>query len=131
MTGNSARSANTRHLLGIGMNSKGLPMSLFTVNSWVTGDLMLSAANTELLLERMELDSGHPIIDAVLESAISLCRKEIRTLLASRDVALRNFSGKNVLANQSLEVLSEVSIDLDKRLTELEAAIATPYRASR
>lgn len=47
---------NTRHLLTIGFDTKGVPNSIFTVNSWVTGDLMLSALTTATLLEEMAID---------------------------------------------------------------------------
>jgi len=126
MAGNPGRPAHTRHLLGIGIDAKGIPINLFTVNSWVTGDWMLSAANTEKLLERMHLATGHSLIDAVLESVITLCRGEIRDLLAARDAALRNFAGADPLANRSLEMLSAVELDLDRRLVELGASTTTP-----
>ncbi len=122
MTGNPTRSSDTRHLLAIGLDSKGIPVSLFTVNSWVTGDLMLGAANTGKLLAAMKLETGHPVIDAVLESVIALFQREISDLAGARDRTLRNARGPDILADRSLEVLSETRIDLDRRLAELELA---------
>lgn len=116
LTGHPRKRADTRHLLAIGMDAKGVPVSLFTVNSWVTGDLMLSAANTERLLARMRLNTGHPDIDAVLESVVALCLAEIRQLLAARDAALSRAPARGVLANRGLEVLSEIALDLDRKL---------------
>ena len=118
LTGHPRKRVRTRHLLAIGMDAKGVPISLFTVNSWVTGDLMLSAATTERLLTRMRLNTGHPDIDAVLESVVALYAAEIRQLLAARDAALSRGPPRGVLANRGLEVLSETAIDLDRNLED-------------
>lgn len=118
-TGNPSEHVNTRHLLTIGLDAKGVPISLLTVNSWVTGDLMLSAANTEWLLAQMHLDTGHPEIDAVLESVITLCADEIRQMLTARDVALSAKPPRDVLDDRGLEVLSETTIELDRKLAAI------------
>lgn len=105
--------ANTRHLLSIGLNANGLPISLFTVNSWVTGDRMLSADLTKELVLAMRLRTRNPVVDAVIESVIALCAQNIDTLLIQRDQTLTQWSRPGVLEDQRLEVLSEVPIDLD------------------
>ena len=79
---------STRHLLSIGLDAKAIPMSLFTVNSWVTGDLMLSASNTALLLAQMTLDTGNEDVDAVIECIVKLYRDEILDILTKRDALL-------------------------------------------
>lgn len=107
---------NTRHLLGIGFDAKGVATSLFTVNSWVTGDLMLSAPGTAALLDRLSLDTGHKDVDAVIECVVRLCRTEIRTLLQARDALLLSQRRPGLLRDEGLEVLSEVTIDLDRKL---------------
>jgi len=100
----------TRHLLAIGFDAKGLPVSFFTVNSWVTGDLMLSAPLTLQLLSTMTLDTGHGEVDAVLESTIHLCMPDIEELLSGRDQALERRAGDGKLEDNGLELLSELSI---------------------
>ena len=106
----------TRHLLCIGFDAKGLPSSLFTVNSWVTGDLMLSAATTAHLIAQLTLSTGNADVDAVVTSVVGLYRKEIRVLLDARDKQLFDFQGKKVLADTSLEVLSALAIHIDEKL---------------
>lgn len=118
-TGNPCRQVNTRHLLSIGIDAKGVPISLFTVNSWVTGDLMLSAPHTERLLAQMALDTGYPEIDAVLESVIALYPGEIHQVLSMRDSVLSIKSARDVLSDKNLEVLSEMDIDLDRKLISI------------
>ena len=58
LTGRPGDAVSTRHLIAIGLNAKGVPISLFTVNSWVTGDLMLSRRLTMELLQGMRLNTG-------------------------------------------------------------------------
>lgn len=107
---------NTRHLLAVGFDAKGLPVSMFTVNSWVTGDRMLSAGLTAELLDGVRLSTGYPHVDAVLESLIALYRPEIRALLAQRDQRFSAWDGADVLSDESLEVVSELRIDVDAKL---------------
>ncbi|MGD9693852.1 MAG: hypothetical protein AB7P21_19495 [Lautropia sp.] len=122
LEGGPLKRGNTRHLLAIGFDAKGLPTSLFTVNSWVTGDSMLSASSTAALLDQLALNTGHPNVDAVVQSVIRLYAGEIRGLLEERDRTLFSFAGGEVLADESLEILSELSLDLDGKLAGEPAA---------
>ena len=109
---------STRHLLCIGFDAKGIPISLFTVNSWVTGDLMLSAPTTLTLLDRITLNTGHAEVDAVIVDVVKLCRAEIRSVLEARDHLLMAKRKPGILRDESLEVLSERPINLDGKLAE-------------
>src|SRR5258708_26561158 len=99
------------------MNPVGVAISLFTVNRWVTGDLLLSRSSTLVLLESMELNTGYPTIDAVLTTLSQLYRPEIRFLMSRRDAALRARAaqGPGTLDDTPLEVLSGVYLHLDQR----------------
>lgn len=127
LCGNPAAKPQTRHLLAIGFNAKGLPISLFTVNSWVTGDLMLGANLTLELLSSMALDSGYSEVDAVIESVVRLCAPQLQALMQRRDNALRSHPAPGKLQDEALELLSEVRIDLDARLLALSAASQTRH----
>lgn len=107
---------NTRHLLTLGFDAKGIPKTLFTVNSWVTGDLMLSAETTAHLLAAMRLDTGNAHIDGVIECVVKLCSEEIRSLLDARDQTLLSRQAPGLLQDEGLELLSEMAIDLDAKL---------------
>ncbi|HEX5394544.1 MAG TPA: hypothetical protein VFW68_14775 [Rhodocyclaceae bacterium] len=111
--------ANTRHLLCIGFDAKGIPNTLFTVNSWVTGDLMLSAETTADILSRLSLNTGHPEVDGVIECVVRLCQSEIKSLLEARDQRLFGWKFPGVLGDQKLELLSELPIDMDGKLAAL------------
>ena len=116
LLGHPEHCCNTRHLLCVGFDAKGLPTSLFTVNSWVTGDLMLSAQTTADLLSQLTLSTGNAHVDAVMESVFRLYSKEIRALLDARDACLFGSPSCKVLADESLEVLSELEINVDEKL---------------
>lgn len=122
LCGNPSATPTTRHLLTIGLDAKGLPISLFTVNSWVTGDLMLGADLTLELLAAMTLDTGYPEFDAVIESVVRLCAPELLVLMQRRDDALRAHRAPDKLHDETLELLSEIRIDLDAKLAALSAA---------
>lgn len=117
--GGPQRDADTRHALAIGFDAKGLATSLFTVNSWVTGDRMLSARTTATLLEGIALDTGHTCVDTVIASIVQLYADEIGELLRARDARLFAFEGKKPLASRSMEILSEIDIDVDGKLAAL------------
>lgn len=113
----------TRHLLTIGFDAKGLPISLFTVNSWVTGDLMLGRDLTLNLLERMILNTGHDALDTVITAVVQLCRDELRELLTRRDATLAEHTGTDKLHDQEMELLSEIPIDLDNKLRSVTGSL--------
>lgn len=116
LTGEPAANENTRHLLTIGFDAKGIPTTLFTVNSWVTGDRMLSAELTVELLAGIKLDTGCKAVDAVIKSLVRLYIQEIRQLLEQRDRTLFAWRGNNVLSDEKLELLSEIAINVDTKL---------------
>ncbi len=130
-----AQTAKTRHLIAIGMSPVGVPTTLFTVNRWVTGDLPLSGTATRLLLAKLRLSTGYPVIDTVLTALVRLHAPEIRALLAERDRALLVCAsrGPGVLDDRSLEVLSSRTLDVDRRLAAVRrrCAIETPRNSRR
>ena len=116
--------ASTRHLLCIGVNPVGLPISLFAVNRWVTGDSLLSGTVTQLLLRELRLDTGYPTIDGWMMALIRLYAPEIRSLIVQRDRNLRQRAalGPGTFDDPTLEVLSDCALDVDQRI----AAVSLP-----
>ena len=66
----------------------------------------------------MRLDTGHAAIDEVLTSLVQLHRHELLVLMAHRDEALKRHDATDKLADERLEKLSELHLDLDARLAE-------------
>lgn len=111
----TARSANTSHLLSIGFDGKGLPTSLFMVGGSVTGDLVLSAASTVHLIDGMRLETGYSDIDAVVFAVIRLYDPELRGLVRERDAQIAELKEES----NTREILSFAAIDLDARVREV------------
>lgn len=124
--GTRHRAAKTRHLLAIGLNPVGVPISLFTVNRWVTGDLPLAGDTTIALLEVLRLDTGYSVLDTVIQSILGLYRAEIRNLITERDAALlaRAARGAGALEDRTLEVPAFLRLDVDRRLADVLRAHA-------
>jgi hypothetical protein len=121
--GVEADEPGNRHLLGIGIDARGLPSRLFTVNSWVTGSTLLSAQASAALLADMRLATGFSLIDRVLCAISAIYGPEIRRLLESRDAALLRALSDDPKSTSkpSLEVLSELPVDAEDKLRQLES----------
>ena len=115
--------SKTRHLLAIGLSPVGVPISLFTTNRWVTGDQLLSSKSSLRLLQSISMDTGNKGIDQLICSLLRLFQPKLATLFRKRDRTLfaRARRGPGALEDESVEVLSEIPIDLDR-------AIATARR---
>lgn len=77
---------------------------------------MLRAANTASLLEQMTLNTGNEDVDAVIECVVKLYTDEIRDLMEKRDELLYQKRAPGILSDESLEVLSEIVINVDEKL---------------
>ena len=129
LAGAAPEESGTRHLLGVSLDAKGVPLSLFALDSSATGDAMLSVGGTLRALRAMKLDTGFLEIDRVLESVVALFDEDLQELLERRDEALRT-RGRGAGSEPGADVLSAISIDLDSRL---EAALRAtrPTRRQR
>lgn len=111
--------SKTRHLLAISLNPVGVPISVFTTNRWVTGDQLLTSEGSLRLLQSMTLDTGNTLIDRLICSLIHLNRSELISLFRQRDRTLfaRAKHGPGTIDDESVEVLSEFSVDLDRAIS--------------
>ncbi len=116
---------NVASLLCIGLDAKGVPTSLFTVNRWVTGGHLLSADATMDLLTTFHVDTpGLAPLNQWLSAMLGLFRPQLLDLLQQRDQHLqawaeRTRDGVDLLDDESLEVLSATAIDVDQQLAQL------------
>lgn len=103
------------HLLGIGLDPRGLPLSLFSVNRWVADDAWLPAAATLSLLEGFSLSASDadPRLSRWLEHFLRFYEPLIGPLLLQRDRALEALDGSldEALEDRTLEIPSQVGID--------------------
>lgn len=108
------RSAPT-HLLAIGLDPRGLPVSLFTVHRRVSGGPWFDAATTLAMVRRFHAAARgeHAASCRWLNGFLRMYAPLIGELLAARDVALP-------MADEQHEVLSQVRIDWGRDLEALE-----------
>jgi hypothetical protein len=103
------------HLLAIGLDPKGLPISLFTVNRWVANDAWLPAQDTYALVRSFSLvnSDADPDIIAWLEHFLHFYSLSIQSMLLDRDRALQEREGslEQVLEDRDLEIPSQLFID--------------------
>ncbi|MDE2428869.1 MAG: hypothetical protein KGM99_09085 [Burkholderiales bacterium] len=124
LNGEQPAHANTIHLLCVALDAKGVPTALFTVNRWVTGDHLLSAATTLRLLFSFSVHTQHELrINKWLTALLALFRPQIEQLLMERDKALRKLAEKrrksDLLEDESVELLSSIPIDIDLQINWL------------
>ena len=107
--------ADLTHLLAIGLDPRGLPLSLFTVNRWVANDAWLPAQLTCHLLERFSLAASEADrhTSGWLEQLIRFYAPTIQSLLLERDRTLEDREGslEQALEDRDLEIPSQLTID--------------------
>ena len=117
------------HIVAISMDRKGFPIKLFTTNRWVTGEVWYTADDVCRLLEYFNMDHAQPSwpVNLWLTNMVILFRPQIRQLIHARDEAVAEWRMKHddagVFENRDLEVTAEFSIDVDRQLLAVQAAL--------
>ncbi len=109
------------HLVAISMAESGWPRALFTVNGWAIGDAWASPDTLKQFIRRFRIGPGRG--PAPLVSFINLMFKavgcEMERLQDEKEHALRAYRaahpGEDPLQERSLEILSQVEIELASR----------------
>lgn len=116
-------------MFSISLDSRGLPVALFTVNRWVTEGYWFDAATTLSMVDRFRMGElpGHEQSCRWLSSFVRLYRPLIAELLLRRDLRLSR-AAEPALAqgDRQLEVLSTVRIDW---MADLEALQRQPLQS--
>lgn len=116
------------HLIGISVDDRGRPISLFTTNRWVTGETWYRAADVLRMLPRFEFAGDGPsaLVDRWLAAVLALLRERIAALIGERDeriMAWRRGRSRHehVFDDRRLELVSTRRVDYR---AELAAALA-------
>jgi hypothetical protein len=114
------------HLIAISVDARGLPVELFTVNRWVTGDRWCRGAGLSYLAARFDVQQAGPqIVARWLRACFTLYAAEINSLLFERDATVhRALAGRtcggSITEDRSLEVLSSKTLSFSD---DVEAAL--------
>jgi hypothetical protein len=124
-----ARDTSPGHLIAIGVDARGLPVSMFSVNHWVTGGAWRDARATVAALGAARFDSarGHALAGRWLTSFLSLYQPVAERVLRRRDALLqrrrdRGTSWPQLKRDRSLEVISRSRIDWLNDMQRLESS---------
>jgi len=110
------------HLIAIAMDKHGLPMRLFTVNRWVTGEIWYEAEDVIRMLDYFVIDHARPST-----ALVRLFRPQIVQLVRARDRVVADWRAqhptRDVFEDRDLEVTSVMDIDIDTQLQKITAAL--------
>lgn len=115
--------AHVTHIAGLAIDHRGIPMSWFATNRWVTDEFLYPAPIMIAHLDRYNVDATREdgLVNRFLTAMVSLYRDELGELLHSRDAALAALvEADGPLAYESgTEVLVQIPIDLDSKIESL------------
>lgn len=123
------RNDRLSHLIGISMDSHGVPIRLFTTNRWVTGEVWYEASDVCAMLDRFEIDLVPPSwpVNRWLTAMMRLFRPQIETLIHERDNGVRRWAEQteteDVFEDRRLEVVSAADISIDDQVAAVAAAL--------
>lgn len=118
------------HLIAISTDARGYPIRLFTTNQWVTGEDWRPAHEVNCLVKNFEISHGEPSwpVNRSLSAFVRLFAPQIRELIDLRDDKIseecRHRPLSEVLKDRSINVLSEMPVDIDAQMLSIEAALA-------
>ena len=120
---------NLSHLIAISMDGHGVPIKIFTVNRWVTGDVWYTAKDVIKMLKIFEIDIAHPSwpVNRWVSGMVHLFRPQIERLLIERDKIVADWAkahpDSNVYKDQDLELISEIPISIDDQYKAVTKAL--------
>lgn len=117
------------HLIAISTDMRGYPTRLFTTNQWVTGEDWRASHEVNRLVKNFEISHGEPSWPAnrTLSAFVHLFAPQIQQLLELRDLRIAEELEKRpleaILKDRSIDILSEVAVDIDAQLITIESAL--------
>ncbi|EIL96891.1 DUF6969 family protein [Rhodanobacter thiooxydans] len=112
------------HLVGIGVDARGLPLRLFTTNRWVTAETWqdaqaMTAKFARLVAARPDASDR---LERWLHDLLVLFAPQIRLLLARRDRRVAAHGGEGVFEDRRMYVLSCCKVSLTDQVAAIDAA---------
>ena len=119
--------AHVTHLVGLSIDTVGIPRAWFTVNRFVTNEFLFPA---EVMIEHLpEFNVDHTqeddCVNRFVTAMVALYREEIAELLRQRDVKHAELVAEHgdeaaYEKASGIEVLSQIPIDLDEKLSGMD-----------
>ena len=108
---------------------QGIPIGLFSVNRWVTGEAWYTADDVVQMLGRFNIDHASPSWPANrwITAMLRLFQPQIIDLVRKRDVVVadrqRKYPDRDVYEDRDLEITSTAAISVDKQIAGVRAAL--------
>ena len=121
------------HVVAIGMNNLGQPISLFTTNLWVTDGQWLDTQVAVRVFEQLETSADEDLPLCWFKYMLLLYREEIFELLFQRDQEFANLfphDRDQGFLDRSVYYLSMMDIDLNSQLFHMLAMSSDNIAAS-
>ena len=117
------------HLIAVSMDSRGIPVALFTTNRWVTAENWYAAEQVCDMVDRFDIDHSQPSwpTNLWITAMLRLFRPQIADLLHRRDAAVEEWRTRHpdtdVFEDRGLEVTSWLDISVDDQVRAIETAL--------
>ncbi len=118
------------HLIGISMDKHGLPIRLFTVNRWVTGEIWYAPLDVIALVDLFDIDLAHPSwpVNRWVTGMVALFSPQIAELVHARDARIAELEktrdGKDsIYEDRAIEVTSSLDVVVDDQLAAINKEI--------
>ena len=100
------------HLAGLSLDAKGLPLSWFATNQWVTGECWMAAEPLARGLSDIELRLRGPLAGAArwLADLVRLYAAPLRDMLQARDAALQQHCARHQVSRQAARADRRVAV---------------------
>ncbi len=112
------------HLIGIALDTKGLPVRLFTTNQWVTGESLQKATTVQAYLRDYSFTAKGRLapIAKWIQALLILYEEEITSLIRNRDVLIHThvaagFKKSTFLEDRSQHCLTACQINFLEKLS--------------
>jgi hypothetical protein len=115
------------HVAGLSFDAIGIPNRLFTINRWASNEWMYPARNITPLIDRFQFESENEFIltSRWLSAILRLLYPQLAWALRERDRVIaehREAGSEGFTEDQSVDVISSVTFDVDDHLAALDRA---------
>ena len=121
--------ARYTHLVGIGVDARGMPCRLFTTNRWVTGESWLPANRVLALIEQIAAAPAtcNDLVERWLRAQLGAFAPQIASLVRHRDrrIAARRRGGRRpgLLEDRRMHVISQCHVSFERQLMAIDRII--------
>ena len=112
------------HIAGLSVDSRGMPLRVFTTNQWVTAECWESADQVCALARKTELKDAKPHkVGVWLDAIFAFFRPQIDLVIHLRDARIKTLEAQGrtqLMEDRRTHILSQCRIDFSTQILALE-----------